>query len=104
MTTLIIDTRNNKKTIVKIKTDAKTCTAYSVVKKPRSDLTLKLIDKLVKKELLDLGSIDKISIEKGPGSYTGVRVGASIANALSFALKVPVNENKLGHYVLPVYE
>lgn len=34
--------------------------------------------------------IKKIIVNKGPGSYTGVRVGVTIAQALGFAWNIPV--------------
>jgi tRNA threonylcarbamoyladenosine biosynthesis protein TsaB len=34
--------------------------------------------------------IEGIAVYKGPGSFTGLRIGASIANALAYGLKVPV--------------
>jgi len=36
-----------------------------------------------------------IEVETGPGSFTGLRVGVSVANALGFALGVPVNGKKI---------
>lgn len=36
-----------------------------------------------------------IEVEKGPGSFTGLRVGVSVANALGFALGIPVNGKRL---------
>ena len=47
--------------------------------------------------------IDAIEVNAGPGSFTGLRVGASIANALSFALGIPVNGKPLGEIVEPRY-
>jgi tRNA A37 threonylcarbamoyladenosine modification protein TsaB len=35
--------------------------------------------------------ITSITVDPGPGSFTGTRVAVSIANALGFALSVPVN-------------
>src|SRR5689334_16419856 len=39
------------------------------------------------KELKDIGGI--VAFE-GPGSFTGLRIGLSVANALAYGLKVPI--------------
>ncbi len=39
--------------------------------------------------------IRNIEVETGPGSFTGLRVGVSVANALGFALNIPVNGKKM---------
>lgn len=36
------------------------------------------------------GAIERVVVSKGPGSYTGVRVGISIAKAFGLAWRVPV--------------
>lgn len=38
----------------------------------------------------DLKDIKLIVVNRGPGSFTGSRVGVAIANALSFSLEVPI--------------
>jgi tRNA A37 threonylcarbamoyladenosine modification protein TsaB len=48
--------------------------------------------------------ITEIELYEEEGSYTGRRVGASIANSLSFALSVPINNKELGVFVYPSYE
>jgi tRNA threonylcarbamoyl adenosine modification protein YeaZ len=42
------------------------------------------------KNLLNAARPDFIAIGTGPGSYTGVRVGAALAKALSFAWRIPL--------------
>lgn len=39
--------------------------------------------------------LEGIEVETGPGSFTGLRVGVSVANALGFSLGIPVNGKKI---------
>lgn len=69
----------------------------------KSQETLPLIEKVLKENKIKLDQINEIKVNTGPGSFTGLRVGVSIANALGFSLKIPVNGAKVGEPVLPVY-
>lgn len=41
-----------------------------------------------------LQDIEGIVVFKGPGSFTGLRIGITVANALSYSLKIPVVSNE----------
>lgn len=48
------------------------------------------IDKTLKEAKISLNDLDAISISKGPGSYTGLRIGVSAAKGLCYALDKPL--------------
>lgn len=48
------------------------------------------IDDVLKEANVNRSEIDAIAISKGPGSYTGLRIGVSAAKGLAFALDKPV--------------
>lgn len=48
------------------------------------------IDSCLKETQLRPEQLNGISISSGPGSYTGLRVGASIAKGLCFSLQIPL--------------
>ncbi len=48
------------------------------------------IDKVVKKPGLSLKDLSAIAVSKGPGSYTGLRIGVSSAKGLCYALEIPL--------------
>ncbi len=48
------------------------------------------IDKIVKNAGLSFDMLSAVSISKGPGSYTGLRIGVSAAKGLCFALDIPL--------------
>ncbi len=52
-------------------------------------LTL-FIEKIIKDSNLSLKHIDGIALSKGPGSYTGLRIGTSTAKGLCYALDIPL--------------
>jgi len=48
------------------------------------------ITELLKKNGLDFHKLDGIAVYKGPGSFTGLRIGISVANTLAYGLRIPV--------------
>lgn len=48
------------------------------------------IQKVLTEARLQLSQIDAIAISKGPGSYTGLRIGVSVAKGLCYALDKPL--------------
>lgn len=48
--------------------------------------TLTLIEGILKEQGLPLKDLEEVASFPGPGSYTGLKVGAAIANALNFTL------------------
>lgn len=48
------------------------------------------IKELLHKQNKKLSAVSAIAVYKGPGSFTGLRIGVSIANALAMSLRVPV--------------
>ena len=61
-------------------------------KKTHSQTLLPMLDELKKMVELDLDSIDAIALAKGPGSFTGLRIGSATAKGLGLALNVPLVE------------
>ncbi len=48
------------------------------------------IQKVLKEASIAIHEIDAIAVSKGPGSYTGLRIGVSAAKGLCFSLNVPL--------------
>ena len=59
-------------------------------KKTHSQTLLPMLDELKKMVELDLDSIDAIAVAKGPGSFTGLRIGSATAKGLGLALDKPL--------------
>lgn len=82
---LFIDTSTNKKTVVKLgnKTLEKNSSVW------HSQVVLPMIEELLNGRNLDV--ISEIELKTTGDSFTGLRVGASIANALGYAKKIKIN-------------
>lgn len=50
----------------------------------------KEIDGLLKEHKMELKDLEGIVCYKGPGSFTGLRIGLSVANALAESLGIPI--------------
>jgi tRNA threonylcarbamoyladenosine biosynthesis protein TsaB len=63
--------------------------SWSAYKNQSRDLLPK-IDLLLKKTKITLKNLKAVGVFRGPGSYTGLRVGISVANTLAWGLNIPV--------------
>lgn len=71
--------------------EGKLIAEYSVNnKKTHSQTLLPMVDEIVRMTQLDRGSIDAIAVAGGPGSFTGLRIGAATAKGIGLALKKPL--------------
>jgi len=48
------------------------------------------IDELLKSQQKELQDTEGIVVFKGPGSFTGLRIGLTVANAFAYSLDVPI--------------
>ena len=88
---LYIDTSDADKIVVSLDDERFTAKARD----DKSQKLLPFIDGLLKKKKKDISDISEIEVNPGPGSFTGLRVGLSVANTIGWALGVPVNGKDL---------
>lgn len=66
---------------------------YSVnYKKTHSQTLLPMLAEITRMTEFDMQSLDAIAVAKGPGSFTGLRIGAATAKGLGQALDKPIVE------------
>ena len=103
MNILIIDTADNRKNIIGLRINNREYFQTKNVVLNKTQIILPMIDKILKKHDVKMKNLSAIEVNVGPGSYTGLRVGLTIANAMSFDLKIPINGKKCGEIILPIY-
>ena len=59
-------------------------------KKTHSQTLLPMLSALTEMIELDLNTIDAIAVSKGPGSFTGLRIGSATAKGLGLSLNKPI--------------
>lgn len=76
---------------VAIVTDELVTAEYTVnYKKNHSQTLLPMLDEIVRMTEQDLDTVDAIAVSGGPGSFTGLRIGAATAKGLGLALNKPL--------------
>ena len=92
--TLCIDTSAINSAKVAVVIDGKRFEKASESKVVKSQMVLPMIEEILAQHKLKLTDITAITVATGPGSFTGLRVGATVANVLGYLLDIPVNRKK----------
>lgn len=113
MTYLFIDTANSF--IISIIKDNKIIYYKSdVSNSDTSSKVIPILDEAFKSSNLTINNVDKIFVINGPGSFTGIRVGVTIAKTISYCLNIPLivlselelmaSTNTNSDYVVPIID
>lgn len=99
---LYIDTSQREETTISL--DKEVFKTSS--KKEKSQRLLPFINEVLKKKKLTIKDVTEIEVNTGPGSFTGLKVGVSVAQALGYSLGISVNgkDMKRGETIDIVYE
>lgn len=87
MITLFIDTSSTDVSIALIKDNNILSEICETLPNQHSIYTTSYLDKVLKTANIEPNEVDKIMIVNGPGSFTGVRIGVTIAKTFAYILK-----------------
>ena len=90
MKVLAIDTSNNSLGIALVDEDQVIGEYMTNMKKNHSVRVMPAIEKLMSDCEMVPADLEKIVVAKGPGSYTGIRIGVTIAKTLAWTLNIPL--------------
>ena len=103
---LFIDTTERGKLVFGLIHDRKTVTKQFGVEKLSESLLI-FLKKFLQTNKVKLADLEKIRVNPGPGGFASTRTGVATANALAYALGIPVAEYPKGKpkvMVLPKYD
>ncbi|QVK18767.1 tRNA (adenosine(37)-N6)-threonylcarbamoyltransferase complex dimerization subunit type 1 TsaB [Mycoplasmatota bacterium] len=92
MKKLLIDTSTQVLMIILEEDDKVKDYILEVVIRDHSVKLMPSIETLLKRNQIDIQEIDQIIASEGPGSYTGVRIGVTVAKTLSYTLNIPLKK------------
>lgn len=90
MLVLSVDSSYSTATCALIKDDKILAEINLNDKKQHSIILMRLIDSILKEYEIDINDIDAFIISRGPGSFTGLRIGMATLKGLAFASKKPL--------------
>ena len=89
MYSLLIDTHSNILNIVLYKNKE----VYANISREtpsQSKLLVPLIQNILEEQKIEINDISEVIVVNGPGSFTGVRLGVTVAKTISYCLNIPI--------------
>ena len=113
MISLFIDTSNSDVSIAVCKDDEILASICDSIPNMHSVYVVPYLEKIVNEAGVDFSDIDKIMVVNGPGSFTGIRIGLTVAKILGYCLNkciIPVSSLKAlalsssGDYIMSIID
>lgn len=92
MYSLFIDTHDEEIIIALYEDKAIKDFKKIVSRRSHSDYTMPVIKDILDKHEITVHNLNEILVVIGPGSFTGVRLGVTIAKTLAYTLNIPIKE------------
>ncbi len=91
MKILAVNTAEQTCSIALVEDGIPVCEEFYSSKKTHSVILMDMVDHMIHKRAeISMDRIDGFAVAKGPGSFTGLRIGISVVKALAYALSKPV--------------
>lgn len=100
MYTLFIDTHSKKTIIVLYKKNQVLLKKQQSTDSSHSSVLMTLIKELFEEAHISSKDLNEILIVNGPGSFTGIRIGVTVAKTFAFALNINIREIDYFHVLL----
>ncbi len=89
MTKLFIDTHSEKVTVAILK-DGNIYKKDGISNRSHSEIVMPLLDELLKEAEIEVTDVQEVVVVNGPGSFTGVRIGVTIAKTIAYSLNISI--------------
>lgn len=100
---LCIDTTDNSCIILALEKDGKRVEESIKQTGWTSQALLPFIDRFLNTHKIRMQELTGVEVARGPGSFTGLRVGVAVANILGWIFQIPVNGIQ-DNVVEPIYK